>query len=138
MKLNEDKVVTYARVSMFVVYFWFGILKVIGVSPAEPLVQNLSEYTINYFLDDSVFIPMFGIYESIIGILFLFHRYTKFALYLFLFHMASTFLPVIMLPQDTWAFMFTPTLVGQYIIKNLALIATALMINVHYQKTKQS
>jgi uncharacterized membrane protein YkgB len=137
MTLNEDKVIKYSRVSMFIVYFWFGILKVIGISPAEALVQNLSEYTINYFLDDSVFIPMFGIFECIIGILFLFPRYTKFALYLFLLHMISTFLPVFMLPQDTWAFMFTPTLVGQYIIKNLAIIATALLITVHYNKTQK-
>ncbi|NVJ63943.1 MAG: hypothetical protein HWD84_06905 [Flavobacteriaceae bacterium] len=135
MKLDENKVVKYTRISLFVVYFWFGILKTIGISPAETLVQNLSEFTINYFLDDSTFIPLFGIFECLIGILFLFPKYTKIAVGVFLLHMLSTFLPMVVLPKDAWAFMFTPTLVGQYIIKNLTIIGAALLIYTHHQRT---
>ena len=135
MKLNEDKVVNYTRISMFIVFFWFGILKVLGISPAETLVQNLSEYTINYFLDDSTFIPLFGMFECLIGILFLFPTLTKVAVSVFLLHMFATFLPMFMLPKDSWAFMFTPTLVGQYIIKNLTIIGAALLVYTHYQRT---
>jgi len=138
MKLNENKVVTYTRISMFIVYFWFGILKVIGISPAETLVQNLSEFTINYFLDDSIFIPLFGLFESSIGLLFLFPKITKIAVGIFLMHMSMTFLPMVVLPKDAWAFMFTPTLVGQYIIKNLTIIGAALLIYTHHQRTYKS
>ena len=42
--------------------------------------------------------------------------------------MIATFLPVMLLPNDTWHSWFTPTLVGQYIIKNFALIALSMII----------
>jgi uncharacterized membrane protein YkgB len=37
-----------ARISLFVVFFWFGLLKVIGLSPASALVQRLFEHTISF------------------------------------------------------------------------------------------
>ena len=30
----------FARVALFVVFFWFGILKVFGLSPASPLANE--------------------------------------------------------------------------------------------------
>ncbi len=37
-----------ARFGLFVVFFWFGFLKVIGLSPASGLVQRLFEDTIPF------------------------------------------------------------------------------------------
>ncbi len=39
-----------ARFALFVVFFWFGWLKVIGLSPASGLVQHLFEQTISFIL----------------------------------------------------------------------------------------
>jgi uncharacterized membrane protein YkgB len=38
------------------------------------------------------------------------------------------FLPLILLPNMTWTGPFVPTLEGQYIIKNVVLLALALTI----------
>jgi hypothetical protein len=45
--------------------------------------------------------------------------------------MVMTFLPLYFLPTVTWSGILVPTLEGQYIIKNLVIIATALGIAAH-------
>lgn len=118
------------RVSLFVVYFWFGILKVIGTSPANPLVNDLLHRTIP-FLSFEQFIIGFSIFEMIIGLLFLLAKFDRLALVLVFIHIILTAGPLVLLPEVTWQSMMTPTLEGQYIIKNLLIIAGAITIAAH-------
>jgi uncharacterized membrane protein YkgB len=122
--------VPLARFGLFVVYFWFGILKVIGKSPATPLVQGLFEKTIA-FMPFSVFLGIFGLFEMLIGILFVIRGLERVVIPLLLFHMVLTCMPLFLLPSETWAGFLVPTLEGQYIIKNLLLIAAAIGIAAH-------
>jgi uncharacterized membrane protein YkgB len=46
-------------------------------------------------------------------------------------HMVTTFGPLVFLPSETWSGFMVPTLEGQYIIKNLVIIATAVGIAAH-------
>lgn len=119
--------VWFGRFALFLVYFWFGILKVFDLSPATPLVNALQEQTIP-FMQASQFIFLFGIFEVLIGIGFLIPKLTKIVFYIFLFHMVTTIMPLFMLSQIVWVGPFIPTLEGQYIIKNIVLIALALFI----------
>lgn len=116
-----------ARIALFVVFFWFGILKVLGVSPAGELVESLFHATIPW-MDFRTFYLGFALFECLIGILFLFPRTTRVVIPLLAIHMMTTFLPLIVLPAATWASWFVPTLEGQYIIKNLVIIAAAMGI----------
>lgn len=116
-----------ARISLFLIYAWFGALKVIGQSPASPLVQDLQEKTLS-FVNFDTFMILFGLLEIGIGALFLWRGKEKIALIVMLLHMGTTLLPLIILPGDVWQHPFVPTLEGQYIIKNLALISLALCI----------
>ncbi|EAZ80948.1 hypothetical protein [Algoriphagus machipongonensis] len=122
------------RLSLFTIYFWFGILKVLGYSPAEALVQNLFSQTIGTWLDFNLFCIGFGFFECALGILWLFPKLSKISLYILIAHMLTTFLPVLVLTEEIWQSWFTPTLVGQYIIKNLALISLALFISKSYEQ----
>jgi uncharacterized membrane protein YkgB len=122
--------VPLARFGLFVIFFWFGFLKVIGLSPASGVVENLFMETIP-FMDANMFIVIFGLYECIIGILFLIKGAERIVIPLLLVHMITTFGPLFLLPQETWSGVMTPTLEGQYIIKNLALIAAAAGIAAH-------
>lgn len=124
-----------ARVSLFVVFFWFGILKVLGVSPAIPLVDDLLRATMP-FMDPGTFNALFGLFEMCIGTLFLFRRFDRAVMPLFVAHMATTFLPLILLPSASWSAPFVPTLVGQYIIKNLVLLALALALVARMEKLR--
>jgi uncharacterized membrane protein YkgB len=116
------------RMSLFVVYFWFGILKILGVSPAEGIVSDLFNKTLNGIFSLQVFIPMFGILECFIGIIWLIPRFTKPAFFMMCFHMFSTFIPMFLLLGDTWQGFLNLTLSGQYIVKNLVLIAASWFV----------
>ena len=121
-------IIRFGRFSLFVIFFWFGILKVIGISPAEPLVNHLFDKILIDLMPFQVFNRLFGLAECAIGVIWLFPKFTKEALYVLLIHMVITFVPEVILPDDTWQMWFTPTLIGQYIIKNLALISLGLLI----------
>jgi len=126
-----------ARFSIFLVYFWFGILKVIGQSPASPLVQSLFEKTIP-FMSFPLFLLLFGIFEMILGVLFLIKGMERFALVLLLLHMITTILPLFILPAATWTGFLVPTLEGQYIIKNILIVACALVVGAQVVPLKKS
>lgn len=126
----------FARLALFVIYFWFGFLKIIEVSPANPLVMQLQEKTLP-FLTFGQFIVFFGLFEMLIGILFLFPKATRLAIFLFVLHMLTTFMPLVLLPVVGWQKPFVPTLEGQYIIKNLALIALAISLTARLKPLKE-
>jgi uncharacterized membrane protein YkgB len=127
MKMRNS-IIWYGRISLFVIYFWFGFLKSIGVSPAEGLVNNLFHITLERFMAFDSFFFLFGLFECIIGMSWLIPKYTRFSFYTLIFHLLLTIMPLFVLLKDSWTNILTPTLVGQYIIKNLALLAMAFFI----------
>ena len=122
--------VPVARFGLFVIFFWFGILKVIGLSPASGLVERLFEQSI-VFMSFHSFIIFFGLFECLIGILFLIKGAERIVIPLLFIHMVTTFGPLFILPQETWSGFLVPTLEGQYIIKNLVIIAAGIGIAAH-------
>jgi uncharacterized membrane protein YkgB len=117
-----------ARVALFVVYVWFGALKAFGLSPASAMVLTLQHATLPSFIGDHAFMIGFGLFEVLIGILFVIPRAERVAIPLMAAHMIMTALPLVLLPGMVWTGWFLPTLEGQYIIKNIALIAVAMGI----------
>ncbi|MDA8859102.1 hypothetical protein N9I39_00265 [Flavobacteriaceae bacterium] len=116
------------RIPLFVIFFWFGFLKTINLSPAQNLVID-TVYWMPFFEAESWTI-IIGYWEVLIAILFLFKRTTLVAMVLLLLQMTGTFLPLIILPEVTFqnSNPFLPTLEGQYIIKNIIIITAALII----------
>ncbi len=122
--------VPVSRFGLFVIFFWFGALKVVGLSPASGLVQRLFEDTIP-FMSFATFLVLFGLFECLIGILFLIKGAERVVIPLLFIHMATTFGPLFLLTEETWSGFMVPTLEGQYIIKNLVIIASAIGIASH-------
>lgn len=125
-----------ARIGLFIVFFWFGFLKVLGLSPASGVVQRLFENTVP-FMDFSVFLVLFGLFECLIGALFLIKGLERLVIPLLFIHMITTFGPLVFLPEETWQRFMVPTLEGQYIIKNVVLIAAAVGIAAHLHPIKK-
>lgn len=125
-----------ARLALFIVFGWFGILKVVGASPASPLVQALLKQTLA-FISPSLFLVLFGLFEILIGGLFLFRGAERVAIALLIPHMVTTVMPLIVLPSITWKGFLVPTLEGQYIIKNLVIVALAFSIAAHLHPWKE-
>lgn len=118
---------SFSRIALFVIYFWFGLLKVIGFSPASPLVEELLKKTLP-FLTTTQFIFYFGWVEMLIGLLFLIPKFSRAVIFILGLHLITTAGPLILLPQITWQTWLIPTMEGQYIIKNLLIIALAMGI----------
>lgn len=127
IELSKRAFIPMARFSVFVVYFWFGILKIFDLSPASPLAQSLVERTIGLGNFRLAFIIL-GVFECLVGLLFLIPKATRVALVLLFAHMAVVCAPLVLLPSYIWTKAFVPTLEGQYIIKNLVVIAAAIGI----------
>lgn len=117
--------ITFARLALGIVFIWFGALKMIGeLSPAYDLVAATV-----YWLTPEIIIPLIGLWEVAIGVAFLFPPLTRVALLLLIPQMPATFLPLVLLPAVTFTVVpWGLTLEGQYIVKNLVIIACALII----------
>lgn len=122
------------RISLGVIFFWFGILKLIGVSEANELATRTV-----YWIRPDVFIPILAIWEMLIGIGLLVRPLVRAAILLLMLQMPGTFLPLILLPEICWIHApWAPTLEGQYIIKNLILISAAIVVGGTVRKKSQS
>lgn len=116
-----------AHISFFIVYFWFGLLKLLDLSPASPLAEALTQKTVGMQYFDTLFFGL-AILECIIGLLFLSRKFSKQAFPLLLIHMGIVCSPLILVPELTWQQFGVPSLEGQYIIKNIAVVALAIGI----------
>jgi len=129
--------VPLARTGLFVIFFWFGFLKLFNLSPANPLVEALLESTMPFMTFDT-FIVFFGMFECIIGILFLIKGAERVAIAMLFVHMATTLMPLLLLPQIAWSGFMIPTLEGQYMIKNILIIAAAIGVAAHLHPLRKA
>lgn len=114
----------FLRISLALIFIWFGALKPFGLSPAQELLRKTV-----YFFDPEVFVPILGWWEVLIGLCLLFRPLIHLALLLLFVQMPGTALPLVILPEV--CFQENPlilTLEGQYIVKNLILISAAIVI----------
>lgn len=118
-----------ARISIFVIYFWFGILKALGLSPATPLAQALTSHTIGMQYFNASFKSL-AVFECALGILFLIPTpaITRASVVLVVIHLGIVSSPLVLVANVAWVHPLVPTLEGQYIIKDLAILALAVGI----------
>lgn len=117
--------VSILRIALGIVFFWFGALKLVpGLSPAEDLVRATVP-----LVPAALILPVLGLWEIAIGLGFLTGRALRLTILLLFLQMPGTVAPVVLLPERVFtAFPYGLTLEGQYIVKNLVLIAAALVI----------
>lgn len=131
--------VTALRVSLGIIFIWFGILKPLGLSPAAPLVLATVDWM--PFLSAEQWLSVIGWWEVAIGVAFLFRKTIRVAIALLALQMVGTFLPLVMLPSVTFQegrFPYAPTMEGQYIVKNLLIISAALVVGGTVRRPKDS
>ena len=120
------------RLPLFIIFFWFGLLKVIELSPAKQLIIDTVFWM--PFLSAEAWVIVIGYWEMLIAIFFLTKRTTFLAMILLFLQMSGTFMPLILLPEISFQSSnpLLPTLEGQYIIKNIIIITAALVIGRKY------
>jgi uncharacterized membrane protein YkgB len=118
------------RLSLGLVFVWFGALKIAGETPVADLVADTV-----YWVDPSWFVPLLGVFEVVVGIGLLWGRLLRIVLALFVLQMMGTFLVLVIQPevafQDGNPLMLTTE--GEFVIKNLVLLSAGLVIGSRLQ-----
>ncbi|CAN5176706.1 DoxX family protein [soil metagenome] len=122
--------ITLTRIALGIVFLWFGAIKFVpGWSPAGDLaVRTIGELTFGV-ITPGLALPLLAAWESLIGLGLLTGRFLRFTLLLLFVQMPGTLLPLLFFPAETFtAFPHSPTLEGQYIIKNIVLVGAAIVV----------
>ena len=85
------------RIPLFIIFFWFGILKVLKMSPATELIIDTVFWM--PILSAETWAIVIGYWEMAIGICFLNKKTTLIAVILMFLQMTGTFLPLVILPE---------------------------------------
>ncbi len=121
------------RIGLGVVFVWFGGLKVAGRSPAAELVARTTDWA----FDPSWFLPFLGWWEVAIGLCLLDPWrllggrawLTRLGILLLALQIPGTFLPLVVVPSRCFdGSVLALTTEGQYIVKNLVIIAGAMVL----------
>ena len=122
--------VTWLRVSLGAVFFWFGVLKFFpGLSPATELATRTIDVLTFGTIPAGVAIHILAAWESAIGLGLIFGIAMRATLLLLWIQMLGTITPIFLFPELVFTRVpYAPTLEGQYIIKNVVLVSAGLVI----------
>jgi len=113
------------RLAIGVVFIWFGALKLSGETPVAELVAKTVP-----FLPKQYFVPALGVFEVLLGIALLVGRRLDLVALLLVAHLSGTFLVLVVTPGTAFSH-HNPlmlTMVGEFVVKNVVLIAAALVV----------
>lgn len=122
--------ITLLRVSVGIVFFWFGVLKFFpSLSPAEDLAARTIETLTFGLMKENLSLPILAFWECAIGVGLISGKFLRMTLLLLFAQMSGTILPLFFFPDETFTkFPYAATLEGQYIIKNLVLVSAGLVM----------
>jgi putative oxidoreductase len=124
---------TLLRISLGLVFVWFGALKVANVTPVGELVAGTLP-----FVDPTWFVPVLGVVEVALGVALLVGRAITVVCAVLVAHLCGTFLVLVMQPglafQNGNPLLLTT--IGEFVIKNVVLISAALVLAARLREPK--
>lgn len=121
----ESKAYDLLRISLGVVYIWFGVPKLLSQSSIEHIIRN--SYT---FIPYDIFQYILGVGEVAIGLSLLFSFFLPLFIPLIWMHILGTFGAVVLNPS-MFVMNNNPlilSLEGEFVIKNLILLSSAFVL----------
>tara|TARA_R110000868_G_C10721179_1_gene750823 strand:+ start:446 stop:874 length:429 start_codon:yes stop_codon:yes gene_type:complete len=124
---NEN---TLLSLAIGIIYLWFGTLKFFPeLSPAEDLAKRTIQLLTFGIIPSSISILILAFVEVVIGLCLIFNFYSKQIVKIAIVHIIFTFSPLFFFTEESFTTtILTPTLLGQYIGKNLIIIAALFTI----------
>ena len=118
------------RVSVGVVFFWFGVLKFFpGLSPAQDLATRTMAVLTFGLVPEAAALWLLAVWECAMGLGLIFGVFMRATLLLLFVQMLGTITPIFIFPGEVFMRIpYAPTLEGQYILKNLVLISAGIVI----------
>ena len=123
------------RISVGIVFIWFGALKVFDVTPVADLVARTV-----YWFDPGWVVPVLGGFEILVGLGLLFKIALRATLFLFAAQMVGTFLVLILLPEISFqdGNPLLLTVEGEFVIKNLVLLSAGMVVGATVSTTDRN
>lgn len=118
------------RISMGAVILGFGLLKYLpGASPAHDLVLRTNTLLTFGLIPPDVSLFLLATVECVLGGLLIVGRGLRVIRYLLVLFVLGIMSPLVVLPGELFTGPYhAPTLEGQYVLKNVILLAAALLI----------
>ena len=126
--------IAIVRVSVGAVFLGFGALKFFpGASPAEELTRETMGQLTFGLVPDRAGILLVAVLESTIGVCLLAGRFRRVSLVLLSVAMVGILSPLALVPEELFSPRlgvptYAPTLEGQYVLKDIVLLAAGLVI----------
>lgn len=122
--------ITLLRIGLGIVFLWFGLLKFFpGLSPAQDLATRTIAALSFGLVGPALSLPILATWEVLIGLGLIVGRWMRVILLILGAQMLGTITPLLLFPSESFTLApFAPTLEGQYMIKNIVLVAAALVI----------
>jgi uncharacterized membrane protein YkgB len=126
--LLRRRSVAALRLTLGLVFLWFGLLKLLDASPVTELLKQTYS-----FMPLRLFALGLGAWEVLVGVGLLAKRALRCTLALLWLHMAGTFVALLLAPalffhhgNPLWL-----TAEGEFVMKNMVLVAAGLVIAGH-------
>ncbi|MDQ4137880.1 MAG: DoxX family protein [Actinomycetota bacterium] len=122
------------RIALAVVYVWFGVLKLLGLSPVADLVAGMVP-----FVPAETAVMGMGIAEVVLGLALAVGVFVPWIAAIQVAHLFGTFLVFVVHPDI--AFVGNPfvvTLEGEFIAKNLVLVTALIVVATHTARAKRA
>lgn len=114
------------RFSLAVIFLWFGVMKIAGVSPVTDLLR--SSFPV---LADPPFLQLLGLVEVAIAAGLVIKRVSRQTTVLMVLHLLGTLSVAVLAPRIIFSPTFPVlTMTGEFLAKNLVLIAAGMVIMV--------
>lgn len=113
------------RMSLGLVFIWFGALKIFSLTPVGELVAATVPFVPAGFL-----LPALGTFEVLIGLGLLVGRYIGLIACVMAAHLMGTFLVLVTQPEVAFVHSnpLQLTMTGEFVIKNIVLITASLVL----------
>lgn len=116
------------RVALGAVFVAFGVLKFFpGVSPVEPLVEATWGVLTFGVVGGQLALVLTAAIETVAGLALISGVFARFGLVMLAIAFVGILSPLVFFPAELFAD-GGPTLLGQYVMKNVVLIAAALVV----------
>lgn len=118
------------RVSLGLVFLVFGALKFFpSLSPIEDLATRTTTALTFGLVPPSVGLVMIAALEVTIGLCFVTGRYLRIGVWLMAAQMIGAMSPLVLFPGELFSgVLHAPTLVAQYILKDIVLVAVGMVL----------
>lgn len=140
MLIDPAKKLRLLAISIGIIYIIFGVLKFFpNFSPAEGIAKDTIEELTFGLIAGDLSLKLLAVFEVLIGVFLISGKFIRIVVTVTILHLICTFSPLVLMPEQAFqSATFSPSLLGQYILKNLVLICALLAIYPSGQQNTES